>query len=127
MKKQKFVIDYIIKSSPTILYDFITSPPGLSQWFADSVEETETELHFWWNGYKEIAQILEDEHLSHIKFKMEDRLDEEYTELRISKSEVTDDTILIITDFAEPDEIDDQKRLWNRQIDILKMKIGGGN
>ncbi|MFM2049360.1 MAG: hypothetical protein RI955_1908, partial [Bacteroidota bacterium] len=37
-KKKAFTLEYIVKSSPSILYDFISTTSGLAQWFADRVD-----------------------------------------------------------------------------------------
>jgi len=37
---------------------------------------------------------------------------------------LTGDTAIVITDFAEDDEIDDAKELWSAQIDRLKQVLG---
>jgi hypothetical protein len=47
-----------------------------------------------------------------------------YFELAIKVDELTKDVALIITDFAENDEINEAKQLWLNQINDLKKVIG---
>ena len=128
MARIKYTVDYLIKSSPTILFDFLSTASGLSQWFADRVEDNNAdELVFFWEGYPEKAAIVDAVDNEFIRFEMESGEDEEYLEFRIEKSEVTADTILIITDFADKTDIPDQKKLWDSQIKTLTNRVGGSN
>ena len=127
MARQQYVLDYIIKSSPAILYNFLATPSGLAQWFADEVEQHNDIFTFVWEGYGEQAKILGQEEDELIRFEMESGEAGEYLEFRIDKSEVTDDTILIVTDFSDEGEYDDIKRLWDSQIDTLLSRLGARN
>jgi len=127
MARVKYVLDYVMKSSPTILYNFLSNPSGLAQWFADSVDNMENKFSFFWDGYEEKATVIEKEENSFIKFQFEENDEGEFLELRIEKSPVTGDTILIITDFADDDEVDDQKQVWHSQVDTLTSRVGGRN
>ncbi|MBK8473009.1 MAG: ATPase [Sphingobacteriales bacterium] len=127
MARQQYVLDYIIKSSPAILYNFLATPSGLAQWFADEVDQHNDILTFVWEGYGEQAKILGQEDDEFIRFEMESGEAGEYLEFRIDKSEVTDDTILIVTDFSDEGEYDDIKRLWDSQIDTLLSRLGARN
>jgi hypothetical protein len=39
-------------------------------------------------------------------------------------NELTGDFVLEITDFAEPDEVDDMKELWDSQVNKLRRTCG---
>lgn len=82
---------------------------------------------FTWGAYEEEAFILEAEEDETWRLKMESHEDGEFVEFRITKAEITGDTILIITDFAEQNEIEYQKRLWDSQISSLISTVGGRN
>ncbi len=120
-----FQIEYTIRSSPAILFDFLTSPSGLAQWFADSVDINEPYCTFVWEGYEEVAIIIDSIQDQYIRYKWEYSDEDEYFEFRITKNEITGDTILIITDFAADNEIKDQQLLWDSQIKTLIQQIGG--
>lgn len=123
-KTKKFTLEYIIRSSPIILYNFLTTPAGLSQWFADSVDNEGRTYFFTWRGQTEKAEMVSTEEDDFIRFRWEWQDPEEYFEFKIDKTEVTDDTILYITDFADESEVESQKRLWDSQIHNLIKRIG---
>jgi len=123
-KKKKYTIEYIIKSSPLVLYNCLISATGLQQWFADTVDNEGDTFFFTWNGETETAQMLSDEDDDYIRFRWEYQDNDEYFEFRIDKTEITNDTILFVTDFADDKEMDSQKRLWDAQIHNLIKRIG---
>ena len=128
MAKIKYTLDYVIKSSPSLLYSFLTSPPDLERWFADKVDKNDDVYSFFWGGQRETAEILEQEDKSFIRLRFEDDDDDEYLEFRIEKSPVTGDTVLIIIDFSDDElDVEDDIKLWNAQVKLLTGKIGGGN
>jgi len=49
---------------------------------------------------------------------------EEYFEFRIEKAEISNQTILVIKDFAEKSEIKDQSQLWEYQVKELFHRLG---
>ncbi len=127
MARVKYTLDYVIKSSPTILFNFLSTPSGLAQWFAEHVDNTEDNYSFFWEGVEEKANVIDKEDKIFIKFRMEDAEGDEYLEFRIERSPITGDTILIITDFADDYDMEDQKQLWNSQVDSLISRVGGAN
>ncbi len=124
MAYTSYQVEFSIGSSPSILFQFIATPSGLSQWFADEVKADSNHYFFTWDGYSEEAELVEEEEEKKVKFYWQDSEDTFFS-FEIDKSEVTGDTILIITDFAEENEIEDQKLLWENQITTLKRVIGG--
>src|SRR5881275_1457910 len=100
-KKQLYTLEYPVRCSPTILYDFLANPSGLQEWFADKVDERDGVFYFSWNGSDEEAKVLEKEDDKFIRFHWSHASKEEFFEFRIEKSEVTNQTILVIKDFAE--------------------------
>jgi hypothetical protein len=50
---------------------------------------------------------------------------DEYFEFRIVEAPVTGETILELTDFCDANEIKDQKRYWETQIQKLQKETGG--
>lgn len=124
-KKIKYTVEYPVRCSPTILYEFLSTSSGLQEWFADKVEDSEDVFKFSWSGSSEIAEVLEKEENKYIRFHWEASPEDEYFEFRIEKSEVTSQTILIINDFAEKSDIKDQSQLWETQVKDLFHRIGG--
>lgn len=122
----QYEMEFAVRSSPGILYGFLTTPAGMAQWFADSVDITADHYTFTWNGSEDFASLIETEEDVSAKYRWDWMEDSEFFEFRIGKSEVTGDTILYITDFAEKDEVDDQRLLWESQIKKLSRSIGAG-
>lgn len=125
--RKKVVFDYPIKSAPAVLYNFLTTPEGLSQWFAEHVDFFDKVYQFSWDGSAEEAILLDTIEDQMVKFKMEDNEENEYLEFRIEKSEISNDTILFITEFLDDMDVEDQRIFWNTQIDRLKGSIGAKN
>jgi uncharacterized protein YndB with AHSA1/START domain len=126
MKRVKFTQEYLFRASPNILYKFLTTPSCLIRWFCDEVDIQGETWTFIWQGFDEIAELIEDIEEELLRFRWEESEEEdEYFEFKISKSPVTGETILEITDFCDEDELDDQKQLWNSQVKQLQVEIGG--
>ncbi|WP_430898103.1 MULTISPECIES: START-like domain-containing protein [unclassified Paraflavitalea] len=123
-KKQLFTLEYPVRCSPSILYEFLSSPAGLQEWFADKVDERDGVFSFSWNGSTDQAEVLETGEDHFIRFHWLHAPKEEYFEFRIEKSEVTNQTILVIKDFAEKAEIKDQSQLWGYQVKDLFHRLG---
>lgn len=123
-KKQLFTLEFPVRCSPSILYEFLSTPAGLQEWFADKVDERDNVFSFSWNGTVDKAEQLESEPEKFVRYHWSHAPKEEYFEFRIEKSEVTNLTILIIKDFAEKAEIKDQSRLWDYQVKDLFHRLG---
>lgn len=124
MSKQLYTLEYPVRCSPTILYEFLATSNGLGEWFAESVDERDGYFYFFWNGTSEEAEVVDKEEEKFIRFHWEGSPKEEYFEFRIDKSEITNQTILVITDFAEKREIKDQSQLWDYQVKELFHRLG---
>jgi hypothetical protein len=96
----------------------------LQEWFADKVDERDSIFYFSWNGSSEKAEVLESEEGKFIRFHWMHAPKTEYFEFSIEKSEVTNQTILVIKDFAEKKEIKDQSMLWDYQVKDLFHRLG---
>ena len=126
MKKTKFNIEYQLRSaSINILWNSISKPLGLAEWFADGVTVNDNEFTFSWDGNEQMAILLQKKTNSSVRFQWEEDINtESYFELKIASMEVTGNLALVVTDFAEPDEKDDLIMLWNKQIETLRLKTG---
>ena len=123
-KKQLITLEYPVRCSPIILYEFLSTPAGLQEWFADKVDERDHVFIFTWNGSAEKAQVVEKEQDKFIRYHWITAPKEEYFEFRIEKTEISNQTILVIKDFAEKAEIKDQTQLWDYQVKELLHRIG---
>ncbi len=125
--KIKYELEYSLNSSPNILFYRLSTPGGLSEWFADDINITDKIFTFIWNGTEQKAEMLQKKANQSVRFKWLDDDDDDkdsYFEFRIHKDAITGDVALIITDFAEEDEKDDAIDLWNTQVSELKHVIG---
>ena len=122
--KVKFEIEFVIQSSPQMLYQYISTPSGLSEWFADNVNSRGEFFAFIWDGTEEVAKLLKKKSDEFAKFAWEENDDDTYFELRIIVDEITKDVSLFISDFAEEDELDEAKMFWENQISDLKHVLG---
>ncbi len=123
--KIKYEIEFPLHSSPTLLYQYISTPSGLSEWFADNVNSRGEMFTFIWDDSEERAKLLRKKNGEMVKFQWEEADNQDtYFELRIVVDEITKDVSLVVTDFAEEDEMEEAKMLWDNQISDLKHVIG---
>ena len=127
MEKEKFQIEIPINSSKGVLFNIFSTPSGLSEWFCDDVNIKKDVHIFIWDGSEESARLISKKRDEFAKFRwLEDEEEgiNSFFEFRIKIDDLTGDTALVITDFAEEDEIDDAKELWAAQGDRLKQVLG---
>ena len=122
----KYTLEFPINSSVNILYNRLSTPSGLSEWFADDVIIKDKIFTFFWDGNDQKAKLLKLKMNQFIKFKWEENdTKEDYFEFLIQVDEITLDVSLIITDFAEGEQDqEEQTEPWNKQISVLKRAIG---
>jgi uncharacterized protein YndB with AHSA1/START domain len=125
IQKEKFELEYIINTSPSILYARLSTPSGLSEWFADDVNLKGKVYTFVWNGSEQQAeQVLRKDNKMVRYHWLDDEDEKSYFEFRINVDELTGETALMIVDHAEEGEKEDTIELWNQQIDELKHGLG---
>jgi len=123
--KLKYEMEFPIHVSPSLLYQYISTPSGLSEWYADNVNSRGENFTFIWNDSEEQAKLLGKKSGERIKFRWDEDADTDYYfELRIQVDEITKDVSLMVTDFAEDDEVDEGKMLWENMIGNLKQILG---
>ena len=125
MDKVKFELEIPIHASPHMLYQYISSPSNLQEWFADKVNSRGKEYSFVWDGEEEKAELITKKTDDRIRFKwLESEGDDSFFEIKIQVDPLTKDVSLIVTDFADEDEVDEYKQLWENQIEELRQTIG---
>ena len=123
--KNIFQIEFPIRSSLRILFNQISTPSGLSEWFADNVNLNGKNYTFFWDGDEQDAELLSKKNNQSIKFRWTDEPKDTYFELKIVVDDITQDISLIVTDFAEDEEDEEEaKLLWDKQIEKLRQSIG---
>ena len=122
--KVKYEIEFVIPSSPQRLFQYIATPSGLSEWFADNVNSRGEMFTFIWDESEEEAKLIKRKSDDFVKFIWMESEDDSFFEMRIIVDEITSDVSLFITDFAEEDEVEESKMLWANQISSLKQVLG---
>ncbi|MEZ4854306.1 START-like domain-containing protein [Flavobacterium sp.] len=125
--KVRYEMEFPIHASPSLLYQYIATPSGLSEWFADNVNSRGEMFTFIWDDSEEKAKLVSKRTGERVKFKWidEEGNDSDYFfELKILEDEITKDVSILVVDFAEEDEIEESKLLWENQISDLKQVLG---
>jgi uncharacterized protein YndB with AHSA1/START domain len=125
--KIRYELEFPLNSSPQLLYQYISTPSGLQEWFADNVNSRGEFFTFIWDGTEENARLASKKTGEKVKFKWVDdnkKDTEYYFELRILEDEITKDVSLMVVDYAIEDELEESKLLWENQVSDLKHVIG---
>lgn len=123
----KYELEIPVKASPAMLYNYLSTPSGLSEWFSDDVNSRGEKFTFIWDEEERDALRISKKKNDFIRFRwMEDEEEgnKNFFEMRIQVDELTGDAALIITDFAEEDELEEDKLLWESQVQELLHIIG---
>ncbi len=123
--RQKFELEFPIHASPKLLLQYLTTPSGLSEWYADNVNSRGELYTFIWDDSEEQAKLLSKKALDKVRFQwLEDEGEDYYFEIKIQVDDITKDVSLIVTDFSDEDDLDENKMLWDNQISDLKKVLG---
>jgi len=121
----KYTIEFPIKSSVSVLFNAVSTPDGLSEWFADNVNWKGNVYTFIWDNSEESAELLKKVNNQLIRFQWLDGDDDTFFEFKIEVDPVTNDVVLLVTDFAEDEEEkENETKLWETQIHALMKRIG---
>lgn len=123
--KVKFNLEFPIHSSPSFLFQYLSTPDGLAEWFADNVNSRSDLFTFIWDDSEEEAKRVSYKTNERIRYKWLEEEDDTYFEFKIQVDDLTKDVSLIVTAFADDDEVEESKMFWENQIDQLKHTIGG--
>ena len=129
--KERLELEYPLNArKPDILWTMISTAHGLERWIADRVKEEDGILELTWGElwgehYTMHARIEEREKNSHIKLKWTDEVDDNaYWEMRIGRSELTEEICLCVTDYTYADDLDDLHDLWDGNLERLHQSSG---
>ena len=124
--KISYSIEYDFHASKQMLFQYLSTPSGLGEWFADNVNSRGESFTFIWDDSEESAKLIRKINNEKIQFQwLDDEETDYYFELRIQFDEITKDVSLIVTDFAEDEEeVEESKLLWTNQISDLKKVLG---
>ena len=125
--KIPFSLEIDFQASPQLLFQYLSTPSGLSEWFADNVNSRGEDFTFIWDDSEEYAKLLQKKTNEKVRYRwMNDEEDQDdcYFEFKIVVDEITKDVSLIVSDFAEEDELEEAKMLWENSIGSLKQVLG---
>lgn len=121
---KQVTIDYIFRTSETLLFKRLSTASGLSEWFADDVNVDNGIFTFRWKDTQQSARIVIDNKKYVVRFEWLEA-EKKYLEFLIEKSNLSKDITLYITDFVEDDEDEsDARDLWENTIQQFKRKMG---
>ncbi len=123
-KKEKMKMEFTMRSSPKILYTFLSTPSGLADWFADDVTVRDGVYTFHWDGDESHAKMTHKRENQMVRFKWVNDADDAYIEFEIQTDDLTSDVALMVTDFAKADEKEETERLWDTQVHHLRHILG---
>jgi uncharacterized protein YndB with AHSA1/START domain len=125
MARKRINLEYIFRASPAIVYTFVTTPECLVRWYCDDVDIVADVYTFYWSDNAEVAYMIDDIEEERVRYRWHNAADNEFLEFRIYKADITNETILEITDFCDEDEEDEIRDLWNTLMVELKKETGG--
>ena len=124
--KSRYEIEYTLNSPVRVLFDRLSTPEGLSEWFADNVTLDGDIYTFRWDKVEARARLVYARENKAVRLDWLDFADTEsnFFEFRVIIHELTNDVALIITDHADEEELDDARDLWDTQISYLRKVLG---
>ena len=120
----KYQLEFALRSSVNVLFNCLSTPSGLSEWFADDVNCNRNTYTFIWDNSEQDAELINMSNNYFVKFRWADHPQNTFFEFRIEVDGITNDVVLTVTDFAEEDEVEESKDLWTSQINTLMKQLG---
>lgn len=121
----KYELEFPFNVSPQLLYQYISTPSGLSEWFADNVNSRGEHFTFIWEDTTEKAKVIRKKSDELVRFRWANQPDDCFFEMRIMVDELTQDVSLFVTDFAQnASDMEDAKLLWENQVADLRYVLG---
>ena len=130
--KQKLSLEYPLATKSTnLVWEQIGTIHGLERWLADHIEDMGDDTialtwgEMWTHHHTLKAKIVERLKNSHIKLQWVNEEDPNaFWEMRIGRSELTDELCLYVADYALPEDIDDLHDLWDGNMERLHQVSG---
>ena len=126
-QKKAFSVEFDFHASPQLLFQYLSTPSGLSEWFADNVNSRGEDFTFIWDDGEEYAKLLSKKSNQKVRYQWqndEPDQDEYYFEFVIEVDAITKDVSLIINDFAREEEIDESKMFWEKLDQFAQTSLG---
>jgi hypothetical protein len=130
--KKLFTSDFEVHASVKMLYPYIQTAGGLSEWFADDVKISPEKVFtfVWDNDGSRRAKMSSFRNNYFCKFEFIpesdiDRDDPSWFELRIESNELTQTTFIKVFEYSDFEDLDELKDLWEELIENLRTVVGG--
>lgn len=133
MSKKKFIIEQEVNASKKMLFPYLNTASGLSQWFADDVTIDEDHVFtFKWDSEVYKAKIAGHRVNSYVRFefldggqKHNDPEEPWYIEFRVEENELTQSIFLKVIEYSDMDDQEEQAELWENLFYNLRETVGG--
>lgn len=135
MNHPLYTAEFEFKASRKMLYPYINTPSGLSQWFANDVIVDEDKVFtFLWNGERARAQRVVQRVNRLVRFEFLDdsdaptsspETDKGLVEIRLEENDLTGEVFMSVTDSVSADSEEEFRALWNQMTDSLREIVGG--
>ena len=129
--KTRFVVEFPINASPKILFPYLATASGLSQWFCDDVHYVEGHrLNFIWDQENHYAEVSGQRLNRTVRFVFLNELrqpvpDANFLEFSLDSSQVTDEVYLRVIDYSSAHNPDEQQEMWESLVNKLREQVGG--
>ncbi|GAA4024529.1 hypothetical protein GCM10022409_05670 [Hymenobacter glaciei] len=129
--KARFVAEFPVNASPKILFPYLATASGLTQWFCDDVRYVEGQrLNFIWDHENHYAEISGQRLNRAVRFVFLDDHrqslpDANYLEFSLDSSQVTDEVYLRVIDYSAALDPAEQQEMWEGLVAKLREQVGG--
>ena len=129
MSKFEYTGEFEFRASKRMLYPYLATASGLSQWFADDVNIDEDKvLTVIWDGEENKAKIAAQRTNSLVRIEFlpkEDDEDPNFVEFKLEVNELTQAVFIRVTDYSEMEDEQELAELWENLMHNLKEIVGG--
>ena len=126
-KEISYTLEFSFHASPQLLFQYLSTPSGLSEWFADDVNSRGENFTFIWDDGEEYAKMILKKQNKLVRFQWindDEDQEESFFEFNIEVHDITKDVSLLITDFSPEEELEESKMLWENLVSDLKQVLG---
>lgn len=129
--KVKFVREFPINASAKLLYPYLSTPSGLSQWYCDNVVINEDKIfNFIWDGRSHYAEMTGHRTNRSVRFiflnnEKKQTADPPFIDFSIEASELTEEQFLKVIDYSDEDDMEELEELWEQLMQKLREIVGG--
>jgi uncharacterized protein YndB with AHSA1/START domain len=120
-------LEFTINTSAHLLFNRLSTPSGLAEWFADDVNLSGKMYTFIWENTQVKAELLEKKENKSIKFRwIKDGVNPKgFFAFKLSVHDLTGELSLQVTEqLDENEDLDEAISLWTSQIGELKRILG---